>query len=100
MPVEAQGPAAASTPTTAIYVWESMERPGDYALCSDPHHRDFQNPNWRSRGELATVAELDGFPRPTIAPAWPMRVRRDPSRDDGNGGLRCTTGWPRQPRHC
>jgi hypothetical protein len=86
MPAESQGPTAASTPTAATYVWESVERPGDYALCTDPQHRDFQNPNWRFRGELATVPELDGFPRPTITRGWPMRVRKDPSRDDGIGG--------------
>jgi hypothetical protein len=86
MPAELQGPAAAGTSGTAIYVWESMGRPGDYALCTDPQHADFQNPNWRFRGELATVPELNGFPRPTIARGWPMRVRRDPCRDNGIGG--------------
>ena len=51
--------------------------PGEYALCTDPQHRDFQNENsLRFRGELATVPELEGFPRPTIANGWPMRVRR------------------------
>jgi len=85
MPATSPGPAAASTPTKAIYVWESVGRPGDFALCADPQHRDFQNPNWRFRGELATVPELDGLPRPTIADGWPMRVRRDPRRDDGMG---------------
>jgi hypothetical protein len=70
-------PSAVSKPTKDIYVWESLVRPGEYALCTDPQHRDFQNENWwRFRGELATVSELDGFTRPTIADGWPMRVRR------------------------
>ena len=70
-------PSAASTPATPIYVWASEVQLGEYALCTDPPHRDFQNADWwRFRGELATVPELDGFPRPTIADGWPMRVRR------------------------
>jgi hypothetical protein len=77
MPEVSPDPSAASTSVTPIYVWESQVRPGEYALCTDPRHRDFQTANWwRFRGELATVPELDGFPRPTIANGWPMRVRR------------------------
>ena len=84
MPAESQGPAAASTLTVAIYVWESVERPGDYALCADPHHRDFQNPNWRFRGELAMVPELAGLPRPKIGTGWPVRVQyRNPGARNG-----------------
>src|SRR5271166_3641138 len=77
MPVPTPDPSGASTPTTPLYVWESLRQPGDYALCTDPQHGDFQNSNWRFRGELATVPELDGFPRPSIANGWPMRVHRD-----------------------
>jgi hypothetical protein len=82
MPVISPDPSAASTPTTGIvYVWECLGQPGDYALCTDPQHGDFQNPNWRFRGELTGVPELDGFPRLTIdnrtRNGWPFVVHRD-----------------------
>ncbi len=70
----------------AIYVWESVVQPGEYALCTDRHHRDFQNEHWwRFLGELATISELNGFQWPSVASGWPMRVRRDPSGGDGVG---------------
>lgn len=78
--------AAASTPATAIYVWESEVQPGEYALCTDPQHRDFQNASWwRFRGEFAPVPELEGLPRPIIASGWPIRVRRAPIGDARTG---------------
>ena len=95
-------PSAAGTPWTALYVWESLEQPGDYALCTDPQHRDFQNANWRFRGELAAVPELDGLPRPTIDNGWPMRVHRGhPSGDDRmrDRNDRNNIGTP-DPRSC
>jgi hypothetical protein len=87
MPDVLRSLTTADAPSPAIYVWESEVQPGEYALCTDPQHNDFQNANcWRFRGELATVPELRGFPRPTIADGWPMRVRRDPSGNDRVGG--------------
>jgi hypothetical protein len=84
MPVVSPAWSAAST---ALFVWESLEQPGDYALCTDQQHPDFQNPHWRFRGELATVPELDGFPRPSIANGWPTRVHIDrPSSGDDRTG--------------
>ena len=77
MPVVSPDSSAPGTPTTALFVWESLEQSGDHALCTDQQHPDFQNPHWRFRGELATVPELDGFPRPSIANGWPMRVHID-----------------------
>jgi hypothetical protein len=79
--------SAAGTPTTALFVWESLEQPGDYALCTDRQHADFQSPHWRFRGELAAVPELDGLPRPSNAHGWPMRVHIDraSSGDDRTG---------------
>jgi hypothetical protein len=87
MPVAAPDSSASSSPTPALFVWESLEQPGDYALCADQQHPDFQNPHWRFRGELATVPELGGFPRPSIANGWPMRVHIDhPSSGDDRTG--------------
>ena len=82
MPVVSSDASASSTPTTkTVYVWQCLGEPGDYALCTDAQHYDYQNPNWRFRGELADVRELDGFPRPTIdnrtCNGWPFVVHRD-----------------------
>ena len=82
MPVVMPDPTAASISTgETVYVRECVGEPGDYALCTDPQNHDFQNPNWRFRGELASVPELDGFPRPIIdnrtLNGWLLIVRRD-----------------------
>jgi hypothetical protein len=86
MPIVVFDPTAASTPTkVTIYVWESLGEPGEFALCGNPQHRDFQTPNWKFRGELASVPELDGLPRPTIdngtQNGWPMTVHVDRYRN-------------------
>ena len=52
MPVVSPDSSAPGTPTTALFVWESLEQSGDHALCTDQQHPDFQNPHWRFRGEL------------------------------------------------
>jgi hypothetical protein len=61
----------------------ALGEPSDYALCTNSQQLDFQNPNWRFRGELQTVWELDGFPRHIIESrilnGSPMRVHRDRS---------------------
>ena len=82
MPVVFPDPSAADVPTTGtVYVWQSFGQPGDFGLCTNRQHHDFQNADWRFRGELTTVPELNGFPRPTIdkrtVNGWPMTIHRN-----------------------
>lgn len=82
MPVVAPDPSAAGTPTSeTVYVWECLGQPGDYAICSNPKYTDYQNPNWKFRGEFSSVAELDNLPRIIVKNrainGWPFIVHVD-----------------------
>ena len=83
MPVVAYDPLATDLQINeAIHVWECL---GDYALCTKPQPPRYQSPDWKYRGKLQSVPELDGFPRQIIIKGtingWPMLIHRGP---DGN----------------
>jgi hypothetical protein len=72
-----------------VYVWECLGEPGDYALCTDSQCREFQNPNWRFRSELAGVYELHDLSRSLIdnrtVNGWALVVHKD---QHGSYGIR------------
>jgi hypothetical protein len=51
-----------------VYVWECVGQPGDYGFCTNKQHPDFQTPNWKFKGEVASVPELSGpgFPQQAV----------------------------------
>ena len=83
MPVVAYDPSAANTPTrVTVHVWECVDHPGDFALCTNPQLPGYHATAWQYRGELPNAVELDGFPRPIIVKGtingWPMIIRTGP----------------------
>ena len=64
-----------------VYVWECLDQPGGYALCTNQNYLEFKADNWRYLGELPLVAELAGMPRDAIhaqtLSGWPMMVQTD-----------------------
>ena len=72
---------ASTRPKEIVYVWECLGQPGDYALCSDRQRRDFQTPNWKFRGELASVLDLHDIPQLGVdnrtVNGWSTVVHRD-----------------------
>jgi hypothetical protein len=82
MPVSAPDPAASGTPTNkTVYVWECLGEPGKYALCTNRDYAEYKTANWKFRGELSTVDELNGFRRDAInnktVNGWPMELNID-----------------------
>ena len=83
MQVVTYDPSAANTPTRmTVHVWERVDRPGDFALCTNPQPPGYHATEWKYRGELPNAVELDGFPRPIIVKGtingWPMIIRKGP----------------------
>jgi hypothetical protein len=86
MPVVVYDPLATDLPIDeTIHVWECQGRCGDYALCIKPQPPGPQSTDWKYRGKLQNIPELEGFPRPIIirgtVNGWPMLIHRNP---DGN----------------
>ena len=82
MPMVAYDPVAASRPIPeTVHVWESLGRHGDYALCTKLKPPLRQSSDWRYRGQLQGVVELNGFPRPIVLrgvmSGWLMVIHRD-----------------------
>ena len=70
-----------SDQSETVYVWERLDQPGGYALCTNQNLPEFNTDKWRYLGELPTVAELTSVPRDAIhaqtASGWPMMVQID-----------------------
>ena len=82
MPISRPDPTAKNTQTAeTVYVWQSLGQPGEYALCTNRDHAELKTANWRFRGDLSTVNELDGMRRDAIsaktANGWPMILNVD-----------------------
>ena len=65
-----------------VHVWESLDKPGDFALCINPQPLGFGLAQWKYRGDVRDVIELRGLPKPIIVRGtvngWLMFIHTEP----------------------